>query len=86
MCARVCVYIPLFSAPRVLPFSFSSLLFAFIPLLNRLAHSLYYTCFPNEVKNCIAGIAGDRERETKRQPESEQMKNKESEEDRESKE
>lgn len=68
----LCVY-SLFS-PKGASFFPSSLLFAFIPLLNRLAHSLYYTCFRTEVKNCIAGIAGDRERETKRRAQSEKMK------------
>lgn len=55
---------------------FSSLLFAFISLLNRLAQSLHYTCFRTEVKNCVAGIAGDRER-GQRESLREKMKNKE---------
>lgn len=71
MCAYICAF-PCFSSPRALPFS--SLLLALIPLLNRLAHSLYYTCFPTEVKNCIAGLA---EREGDREADSEKMKNKE---------
>ena len=86
MRAYISVYIPLFLALRVLPFSFSSPLFAFIPLLNSLPHSPYYTFFLTEVKNDVAGMAEDRERETKSEAQSEKMKNKESEENRESEE
>lgn len=68
-------------------FLLSSFLFAFIPLLNRLARLLHYTCFPSEVKNCNACIAEDRKTQTKGWAESEEMKNKKSnEEDGESKE
>lgn len=59
-------------------FLLSSFLFAFIPLLNRLAHSPHYTCFPSEVKNCAACTAEDRKMQTKGWAESEEMKNKES--------
>lgn len=73
MCAYICAF-PCFHPQGHFLFPFSLLLFAFIPLLNRLAHSLYYTCFPTEVKNCIAGLA---EREGDREADSEKMKNKE---------
>lgn len=62
-------------------FLLSSFLVAFIPLLNKQAHFLYYTCFPSEVKNCIACITEDRKMETKGWAESEEMKNKKSNED-----
>lgn len=60
-------------------FLLSAFLFAFIPLLNRLAHSLRYTGFPSEVKNCTACTAEDRKTQTKGWAEGEEMKkNKES--------